>query len=181
MAFRRTHKAALLTRSFWRYRASLMFLRSNVMHLVWEAVLSQSGLPIAYFSEKLNDAKRRYTTYDKEFYAIIRALDHWQHYLISKEFILHSDHEALKYIQCQHKLQPRHAKWVEFLIKWEELLPRVEFAYNRAPNKTTGLSPFKVVYGLNPSTLLDLAVLDTTSKFSKEASDLAMEIKAIYQ
>ncbi|KAJ9547219.1 hypothetical protein OSB04_019762 [Centaurea solstitialis] len=40
---------------------------------------------------------------------------HWQHYLISKEFILHSDHEALKYIQGQHKLQPRHAKWVEFL------------------------------------------------------------------
>lgn len=43
------------------------------------AVLSQLGRPIAYFSEKLNDAKRRYTTYDKEFYAIIRALDHWQH------------------------------------------------------------------------------------------------------
>ncbi|GJZ72221.1 RNA-directed DNA polymerase [Tanacetum coccineum] len=79
------------------------------------AVLSQLNRPIAYFSEKLNDAKRRYTTYDKEFYAIIRALEHWQHYLISKEFILHSDHEALKYIQGQHKLQPRHAKWVEFL------------------------------------------------------------------
>nr|GEV61399.1 transposon Ty3-I Gag-Pol polyprotein [Tanacetum cinerariifolium] len=53
---------------------------------------------------------------------------------------------------------------------WEELLPRAKFAYNRAPNKTTGLSPFKVVYGLNPSTPLDLAVLDTTSKFSKEAN-----------
>ncbi|GKC56999.1 transposon ty3-I gag-pol polyprotein, partial [Tanacetum coccineum] len=79
------------------------------------AVLSQLNRPITYFSEKLNDAKRRYTTYDKEFYAIIRALDHWQHYLISKEFILHSDHEALKYIQGQHKLHPRHAKWVEFL------------------------------------------------------------------
>lgn len=79
------------------------------------AVLSQQTRPVAYFSEKFNDAKRRYSTYDKEFYAIVRALDHWQHYLISKEFILHSDHEALKYIQGQHKLQPRHAKWVEFL------------------------------------------------------------------
>nr|XP_043633544.1 uncharacterized protein LOC122604740 [Erigeron canadensis] len=38
-----------------------------------------------------------------------------EHYLVSKEFILHSDHEALKYIQGQYKLQPRHAKWVEFL------------------------------------------------------------------
>nr|GEX45596.1 hypothetical protein [Tanacetum cinerariifolium] len=79
------------------------------------AVLLQLGRPIAYFSEKLNDTKQRYSTYDKEFYAIVRAVDHWQHYLISKEFILHSDHEALKYIQGQHKLRPRHAKWVEYL------------------------------------------------------------------
>ncbi|GJT80769.1 reverse transcriptase [Tanacetum coccineum] len=79
------------------------------------AVLSQLGRPIAYFSEKLNETKQRYSTYDKEFYAIVRALDQWQHYLISKKFILHSDHEALKYIQGQHKLRSRHAKWVQYL------------------------------------------------------------------
>ena len=33
--------------------------------------LSQECHPIAYFSEKLNDAKKKYSTYDKEFYAII--------------------------------------------------------------------------------------------------------------
>ena len=79
------------------------------------AVLSQEGKPIAYFSEKLSDSRRRYSTYDKEFFAIIRALEHWTHYLIANEFILHSDHEALKYIQGQHKLNSRHAKWVEYL------------------------------------------------------------------
>ena len=31
-------------------------------------VLSQEGHPIAFFSEKLNDAKRLYSTYDKEFF-----------------------------------------------------------------------------------------------------------------
>jgi len=30
-------------------------------------------------------------------------------------FALHSDHQALKYFNGQHKLNPRHAKWVEFL------------------------------------------------------------------
>ncbi|GJW89313.1 multiprotein-bridging factor 1a [Tanacetum coccineum] len=78
-------------------------------------VLSQDNRPIAFFSEKLSNSRQKYTTYEKEFYVIMRALEHWRHYLISKEFILHSDHEALTYINGQHKLKPRHARWVEFL------------------------------------------------------------------
>jgi len=43
-------------------------------------VVTQEGRPIAFFSEKLDDAKRKYSTYDKEFYAIVRCLEHWNHY-----------------------------------------------------------------------------------------------------
>ncbi|XP_074299028.1 uncharacterized protein LOC141630038 [Silene latifolia] len=74
-------------------------------------VLIQEKRPIAYFSEKLNGARLNYSTYDKEFYAIVRALDHWSHYLHPKPFILHFDHEALKHIHGQQKLNQRHAKW----------------------------------------------------------------------
>ena len=35
--------------------------------------------------------------------------------MVRGEFVLHSDHEALKYIQGKHKLNLRHAKWVEYL------------------------------------------------------------------
>ena len=38
------------------------------------AVLTQSKRPIAYFSEKLNHSRLNYSTYDKEFYALVRAL-----------------------------------------------------------------------------------------------------------
>ncbi|GMI66644.1 hypothetical protein HRI_000333700 [Hibiscus trionum] len=79
------------------------------------AVLSQGGRPIAYFSEKLSGAALNYPTYDKEMYALVRAMETWQHYLWPKEFIIHTDHEALKHIRGQHKLNKRHAKWVEFL------------------------------------------------------------------
>jgi hypothetical protein len=37
-------------------------------------VLSQDNRSVAHFSEKLNDAKMKYSTYDKEFYVIIQAL-----------------------------------------------------------------------------------------------------------
>ena len=55
------------------------------------------------------------STYDKELYALVRALHTWQHYLLPKEFVIHSDHESLKYIKSQGKLNKKHAKWVEFI------------------------------------------------------------------
>ncbi|GKB11843.1 putative reverse transcriptase domain-containing protein [Tanacetum coccineum] len=72
-------------------------------------VLSQNQWPITFFSNKLNDARRKYSTYDKEFYVIVRSLDTWRNYLLSNEFVLFSDHEALKFINGQHKLKSRHA------------------------------------------------------------------------
>jgi hypothetical protein len=78
-------------------------------------VLLQERRPSAYFSEKFNGARLNYSTYDKEFYALIRALEVWQHYLLPKEFVVHIDHESFKYIKGQSKLNRRHAKWVEFM------------------------------------------------------------------
>jgi hypothetical protein len=78
------------------------------------AVLLQEGKPDAYFSEKLSGASLNYSTYDTELYALVRTLHSWQHYLWDREFIIHSDHEALKHIRTQTNLNRHHAKWVEF-------------------------------------------------------------------
>jgi hypothetical protein len=67
-------------------------------------VLLQERRPITYFSKKFNGARLNYSTYDKEFYALIRALEVWQHYLLPKEFVVHIDHESLKYIEGQSTL-----------------------------------------------------------------------------
>ena len=79
------------------------------------AVLMQEGKPIAYFSEKLSGVALNYPTYDKEMYALVRALETWQHYLLPKEFVIHTDHESLKHLKGQNKLNKRHARWSEFL------------------------------------------------------------------
>ncbi|XP_038972593.1 uncharacterized protein LOC120104828 [Phoenix dactylifera] len=79
------------------------------------AVLMQEMRPIAYFSEKLNGAALNYLTYDKELYALVRALETWQYYLWPKEFFIHTDHESLKHLKGQEKLNKRHARWLEFI------------------------------------------------------------------
>ena len=94
-------------------------------------VLSQKGRPIAYFSEKLNDAKRKYSIYDQEFYAIVQVLKKWRHYLLPKEFLLYTDHQAFQYLNSQGKLNQRHLKWVEFLQSYTFVLKHRSGKSNR--------------------------------------------------
>ena len=75
----------------------------------------QEGCPIVYFSEKLSGVALNYPTYDKEMYALVRALKTWQHYLLPKEFVIHTIHKSWKHLQGQGKIHKRHAKWVEFI------------------------------------------------------------------
>ena len=79
------------------------------------AILMQEKRPIAYFSEKLNGVALNYPTHDKEFYTLVRVLETWQHYLWLKKFVIHTNHESLKHLKGQGKLNRRHAKWVEFI------------------------------------------------------------------
>ena len=63
------------------------------------AVLMQEERPIAYVSEKLSGKTLNYLTYDKEMYALVRALDTWQNNLLPKEFVIHTDHKSLKHLK----------------------------------------------------------------------------------
>jgi hypothetical protein len=77
-------------------------------------VMNQEQRPIAYFSEKLNEAKQKYSSDDEEFYATMQTLKKWRHYLMPREFFLYTDNHALQFISIQPKLNQKHAKWVEF-------------------------------------------------------------------
>ncbi|XP_054789368.1 uncharacterized protein LOC129294927 [Prosopis cineraria] len=106
-------------------------------------VLSQEGYPIVFFSEKLNYAKFRYFTYDKEFYAIVRALQYWSHYLLNKKFILFSNYEALKYLNSQQKISRRHARWTDALSRRHVLLTTLQ-------TKVVGFDLVKELYQDDP-------------------------------
>ena len=47
---------------------------------------------------------------------------------------------------------------------WESILPLAEFAYNSSLNRTINTSPFEVVYGNKPLSVLDLAPLPLSKK-----------------
>ena len=67
------------------------------------------------------------------------------------------------------------------LREWEECLPHVEFAYNRAVHTTTQFCPFEVVYGFKPITPLDLLPLPLHERVNMEASKRADYVKKIHE
>ena len=67
------------------------------------------------------------------------------------------------------------------LREWEECLPHVEFAYNRAVHSTTQLCPFEVVYGFKPITPLDLLPLPLNQRNNMEASKRADYVRKIHE
>jgi hypothetical protein len=107
------------------YFSKIFQVRCDASGFAIGAVLSQENTPVAYFSEKLNDAKRNYSTYDKEFYAIIQELKKWGHYLVSKEFVLYSDNHALQFVTGKEKLNQKQEKWVEFMQRFTFIIKHI--------------------------------------------------------
>jgi hypothetical protein len=66
------------------------------------AVLMQHGQPIDYLSKALGEKHRSLSIYEKEFLALIMAVEKWRHYLQRQEFIILTDHKSLAYLNEQN-------------------------------------------------------------------------------
>ncbi|PKI54050.1 hypothetical protein CRG98_025544 [Punica granatum] len=108
------------------------------------AVLSQNHKLVAYFSEKLSGAKLNYSTYDVEFYAVVQAIKHWRHYLFRQEFVLYTNHEALKYLHRHDKVSPRHATWIACLQHFTFMVKHKVGVTNRVADVLSRRSNFLV-------------------------------------
>jgi hypothetical protein len=65
--------------------------------------------------------------------------------------------------------------------QWDLALPQVEFSYNRSKSRTTGMSPFEIVYGQNPSRVLDLAPIPRVGRLNPKADELTEHLRGIHE
>jgi len=59
------------------------------------AVLMQGGHPLAFLSKALGPHSLGVSTYEKEYMAILLALEQWRSYLQRAEFHIITDHRSL--------------------------------------------------------------------------------------
>lgn len=70
------------------------------------AVLLQDGHPLAFISKALGPRTRGLSTYEKEYLAIMVAVEQWRSYLQHAEFVIFSDHRSLSHIADQRLHTP---------------------------------------------------------------------------
>jgi len=80
-------------------------VETNASNYAYGAILSQKGKEdqkqhlVAFFSKSMNPAERNYGISDKEALAIVKALQHWQHWLEGSKIPIETltDHKNLEY------------------------------------------------------------------------------------
>jgi len=86
---------SLLTLTNFEY---LLEVECDVTGLGTGTILALFKWPTAYFSDKLKRSWLNYSTYDKEFYTIVKALKHYSHYLKLMAYVLYSDNKSPPFI-----------------------------------------------------------------------------------
>ncbi|XP_066380414.1 uncharacterized protein [Miscanthus floridulus] len=71
------------------------------------AVLMQDGHPLAYLSKSLGPKSRGLSTYEKEYMAILLAIQSWRSYLQFQEFVILTDQKSLTQLSDQRL----HTSW----------------------------------------------------------------------
>lgn len=74
---------------------------------------------VAYYSKVTQGAESRYHSYELETLAVVKALQHFRHYLIGIHFTVVTDCNALKLTQKKKDLLPRVARWWVYLQDYD--------------------------------------------------------------
>lgn len=86
------------------------------------AILMQDGHPIAHLSQALGPKSLGYSGYEKEFLAILLAIQEWRAYLICGTFIIRTAQKSLKYLLEQKISTPLQHKYMAKLMGFNYMI-----------------------------------------------------------
>ena len=70
---------------------------------------------------------------------------------------------------------------IDNIRSWDSVLCKVEFAHNRAINRSTRFCPFRVVYGLIPRGPTDLGIQPDITRDHGQAMDFVANVSSVHE
>ncbi|UYV66588.1 hypothetical protein LAZ67_4002211 [Cordylochernes scorpioides] len=83
---------------------------------------------IAFYSKKLNDTQKSFSTYDRELLAIYLSVENFKHTLEGRDFKIYTDHKPLKYafLQRNEKASPRQLRHLQYIYQFTKNIEHVD-------------------------------------------------------
>nr|VZI47906.1 unnamed protein product [Spirometra erinaceieuropaei] len=121
-------KKALADATLLHHRSSdphaQLILTTDASDSSVDAVLHQQGnnqsRPLAFFSQKQQPAKTRYSTFSRELLAICLVIRHFRHLLEGRDFSVHTDYKPLTYAlkAKPDRYSPRQVRHLDYISQF---------------------------------------------------------------
>lgn len=95
-------------------------------------IIDGESQPLGFYSKRLTDTQKRYSTYDRELLAAYQSVKHFRHMLEAREFVLLTDHMPLTFAfrQKQDKASPRQARHLDYVGQFTTNIQHVSGSEN---------------------------------------------------
>ena len=103
---------------------------------------------IYYSSKTLDFAQANYTTVEKEFLAVIFALEKFRSYIVGSPVTIFTDHAALKYLLSKHDTKPRLTRWILLCQEFNLTIKDKKGVENVVADHLSRLVPESISHGL---------------------------------
>lgn len=123
------------------------------------AILQQDGHPIAFMSKSLSPKYRGLSTYEKEYLAVIAAVDHWRPYLQHEEFLIQTDQRSLIHLGEQRLTTPWQLRAFTKLLGLQYRITYKKGVDNGAADALSRSPPFEMAMAITsgqPAWLTDI-------------------------
>ncbi|GKB74330.1 putative mitochondrial protein [Tanacetum coccineum] len=140
------------------------------------AVLQQDGHPISFLSKTLSPKHQALSTYEKEFLAVLMALDGWKGYLLDRHFKIKTDHFSLKYLLGQRLTTPFQTKWLPKLLGYD-----YEISYKKGSDNCVADALSRVSSGTELNSLVVSSISSNILQQVKDSCNNDLSLQAIIQ
>jgi len=140
------------------------------------AVLMQREHPLAFISKALGPRTWGLSTYEKEYLAILVAVEQWRHYLQCGEFIIHTDQRSLTHLNEQRLHTPWQQKVFTKLLGLQYRIVYKQGADNRVADALSRRSPAAQVLPMSTATPSWLSAVITSYASDPQATQLITKL-----
>lgn len=137
-------------------------------------------LPIAFISQKLNDAQKKYSVTELECLAALISVKKFRPYVEGHKFTIITDHASLKWLMGQKELSGKLARWSLKLQAFDFVIEHQKGTQNVVPDALSRIhcDTIEEFQSCLPLLAVSAIALDSNEFNDQEYSELRAKIKA---